>query len=74
MAQYNERYVADCREFPSERQCTLTIAGRLDEVLDVATYHAVQAHGHPNTAELREQIRSTLKQESPPVRMSEAAE
>jgi len=58
-----ERKVADCRRFPSEKHCTLTIAGTEDEVLNVAVRHAVEEHGHPNTPELREQIRGMLTDE-----------
>lgn len=57
------RKVADCREFPSEANCTLTIAGREDEVLKAAVRHAVEEHGHKNSAKFREQIRSSLKDE-----------
>ncbi|HEV7209599.1 MAG TPA: DUF1059 domain-containing protein, partial [Mycobacteriales bacterium] len=52
------RKMIDCREMPSERNCTLTIAGEEDEVLTVATRHAVNEHGHAETPELREQIRA----------------
>jgi predicted small metal-binding protein len=55
------RKVVDCREFPSEIGCTLAIAGTEEEVLKVAVRHAVEEHGHPNTPELREQIRAILK-------------
>ncbi len=34
------RKVADCRDFPSESGCTLTIAGEEDEVLAAAAQHA----------------------------------
>jgi len=57
------RKMADCRQFPSEKNCTLTISGTEDEVLEVAVQHAVTAHGHKNTPELRNQIRSMLKDE-----------
>jgi len=33
-------------------------------VLDAAMQHAVSAHGHQNTPELREQIKSMLKDEA----------
>ena len=59
------RKVADCREMPSESECTLTIAGEEDEVLKAATEHAVSVHGHTDSAELREQIRGMLKDEAP---------
>jgi predicted small metal-binding protein len=59
------RKVADCRDFPSESGCTLTIAGEEDEVLRAAVEHAVSAHGHTDSAELREQVRGMLKDEVP---------
>ena len=57
------RVVADCRQFPSEKGCTLTIAGTENEVLTVAVRHAVKEHGHEDTPELREQIKGLLKEE-----------
>ena len=58
------RKVADCRKFPSEKNCTLTIAGTEEEVLTVAVWHAVHSHGHKDTPEFRKQIGSMLKDES----------
>jgi predicted small metal-binding protein len=52
--------MVDCRTMPSEINCTLTIAGEEEEVLDAAVAHAVAKHGHENTPELREQIRGGL--------------
>ncbi len=57
------RKVIDCRLFPSEKNCTLAISGTEDEVLEAAVQHAVSVHGHENTPELREQIRSMVKDE-----------
>jgi hypothetical protein len=57
------RKVADCRDMPSERGCTLTISGEEDEVLTAATQHAVASHGHQDSPELREMIRGGLKDE-----------
>jgi predicted small metal-binding protein len=57
------RKVADCREFPSESGCTLTISGEEEEVVRAASEHAVSVHGHDDTPELREQIRGMLKDE-----------
>ena len=56
-----ERKAIDCRDHPSERGCTLRIEGTEEEVLDMAVTHAVTSHGHTDTPELREQIRSLLK-------------
>jgi predicted small metal-binding protein len=53
----------DCRDYPSEKNCSLKISGTEAEVLDAAVQHAVSAHGHESSAELREQIRSMLKDE-----------
>jgi Protein of unknown function (DUF1059) len=58
------RVMADCRRFESERNCTLTIIGEEDEVVEAAAGHAVSVHGHEDTAELREQTRSMLEPES----------
>jgi predicted small metal-binding protein len=57
------RKMMDCREMPSEKRCTLTIAGEEDEVLRAAVMHAVDAHGHRDTPEFREQLRDALKPE-----------
>ncbi len=55
------RKVIDCRLHPSDKGCTLSIEGTQDEVLEAATQHAITAHGHTNSPELREQLRSTMK-------------
>ena len=54
------RKMLDCRMMPSESNCTLTIAGTEDEVLDAGVAHAVSAHGHENSPELREMLRAGL--------------
>jgi len=59
------RKMIDCRKMPSESNCTLTIAGTEDEVLDTAVAHAVAKHGHENTPELRDMIRSGLEEVAP---------
>ena len=58
------RKVIDCRNFPSDKNCTIAISGTEDEVLDLAVLHAATTHGHDQTPELREQIRSMLKDEA----------
>lgn len=57
------RRVADCRDFPSDSGCTLTIAGEEDEVVRAASEHAVSVHGHDPGSELEAGIRATLKDE-----------
>ncbi|HVE74376.1 MAG TPA: DUF1059 domain-containing protein [Mycobacteriales bacterium] len=57
------RKVADCRLFPSESGCSLTISGTADEVVRTAAEHAASVHGHEDTPELREQMRGMLADE-----------
>lgn len=59
------RKVADCRDYPSEMNCTLMISGEEEEVVRAAAEHAASVHGHTDNAELREQIRGMLKDEVP---------
>jgi predicted small metal-binding protein len=59
------RKVADCRDFPNERGCTLTISGEEGEVLDAAAQHAAAVHGHADDAELRSWLKDNLKDEVP---------
>lgn len=59
------RKFVDCRESPSESNCSLTIAGEEEEVIRAAAEHAASVHGHEDTPELREQIRGMLKDEQP---------
>lgn len=58
------RVMADCRRFPSDSNCSLTIIGDEDEVVRAATEHAASVHGHPVDAELTEQIRGMLEPEA----------
>ncbi len=58
------RKAIDCREFPSEKNCSLKISGTEEEVLTVAVQHAVASHGHTDTPELREMLRAGLRDES----------
>jgi len=57
--------MADCRRWPSESNCSLTIIGEEEEVIRAGAEHAASVHGHEDTPELREQVRSMLKEEVP---------
>jgi predicted small metal-binding protein len=59
-----QRKSIDCRDYPSEKNCSLKISGTEEEVLAVAVQHAVSAHGHENSPKLRNEIKSMLKDES----------
>jgi predicted small metal-binding protein len=58
------RKSVDCRDYPSEKNCSLKISGTEEEVLDAAVYHAVSVHGHEKSPQLREQIKLMLKDEA----------
>ena len=58
-----KRKVIDCRWFPTDKPCNIAISGNEEEVLDIAVQHAVMSHGHQNTPQLREQLRSMLRDE-----------
>ena len=58
------RKVIDCRQFPAEKPCSIAISGTEDEVISLAVLHASTVHGHADSAELREQIRSMLQDEA----------
>ncbi len=54
----------DCRNHPSEKKCTLKISGTEEEVLDAAVEHAVSVHGHKGSPELRQQLKTMLRDEN----------
>jgi predicted small metal-binding protein len=61
------RKMVDCRKAPSENNCTLTIAGTEEEVLETAVAHAIARHGHEDTPELREMIAAVMEDAEPAV-------
>jgi predicted small metal-binding protein len=61
------RMYVDCREMPSESNCSLYISGNEDEVVQAAAEHAASVHEHEDTPAFREEIRASLKEEQVPV-------
>jgi predicted small metal-binding protein len=58
------RKYIDCREYPSEMNCTVSLsADSEEELLEAAVQHAVAIHGHADTPELRETLRTMFKEE-----------
>lgn len=53
------RKLFDCRDWPGE--CTLAISGEEDEVVEAQLLHVLEAHGQQQSAQLRDQIRASLK-------------
>ena len=61
------RKFIDCREYPSEMNCTVAlVADSDDELLQAAVQHAVAVHGHEDTPQLRAQLKELFKQGTPP--------
>ena len=61
------RKFIDCRNYPSEINCTLALAADSeDELLEAAVQHAVALHGHQDTPEFRQQLRSLFQDGTPP--------
>jgi predicted small metal-binding protein len=60
------RKYIDCREYPSEMNCTLAIsADSEDELLEAAVQHAVAVHGHRDEPAFRQQLRQIMKTGAP---------
>ena len=56
----------DCREFPSEMNCTLAlIADSEKELLEAAVQHAVAVHKHQDSPEFRAELRKIFKPGNP---------
>ena len=68
------RKFVDCREVPSEMNCSVALsADSEDELLEAAVQHAIAVHGHADTPDLRKMIRSVIKDGTPPVETPQAA-
>jgi predicted small metal-binding protein len=62
------RKFIDCREMPSEMNCTVAISADSEaELMEAAVQHAVTVHGHEDTAEFRKLIEGAFKEGTPPV-------
>ena len=60
------RVHVDCREFPSEMNCTLALVADSErELLEAAVQHAVTVHKHTDTPEFRNELRKIIKQGNP---------
>ena len=69
------RMFIDCREFPSEMNCSLALSADTEtELLEAAVQHAVKVHGHDDTAAFREQLKSAFKPGTPPASRPQAAQ
>ena len=61
------RKYIDCRAYPSDMNCTVALSADTEqELLEAAVQHAVTVHQHRDTPELRQQLKSMLKDGAPP--------
>ncbi|QYG92965.1 DUF1059 domain-containing protein [Iamia sp. SCSIO 61187] len=61
------RMYVDCREMPSEADCTLSISADSEqELLDAAAAHAVAVHGHEDGPELRQGLSEMIHEGAAP--------
>ncbi len=62
-----QRKHIDCRNYPSEMNCTISISADNDkELLEAAVQHAVAVHGHKDTPDLRKTLQTMLKDGAAP--------
>ena len=62
------RKIIDCREFPSETNCTVALSADSDsELLEAAVQHAVSVHKHADSPELRAQLKTLFHDGTPPM-------
>lgn len=62
------RQYIDCREMPSDSNCTVAISADSErELVEAAVQHAVAVHGHTDTPEFRKQIAAAIRMGTPPV-------
>ncbi|ADH88090.1 conserved hypothetical protein [Ancylobacter novellus DSM 506] len=68
------RMFIDCREVPSEKNCTVAIAADNErELLDAVVQHAVSVHGAKDTPEFRKELKQAIHQGTPPMQVHRAA-
>ena len=62
------RYYIDCRDYPSDKHCSVALsADSKEELLEAAIQHGTKVHGYEDTAEFREQMKASFKEGTPPV-------
>jgi predicted small metal-binding protein len=56
------RMFVDCREYPSEMNCSLAISADTEkELVEAAVQHAVAVHGHHDSPQLRQELAKMIK-------------
>jgi predicted small metal-binding protein len=61
------RKYIDCREFPSESKCSVTISADTEqELMEVAVQHGVAVHQHEDTPAFRAQLKEAIREGQAP--------
>jgi predicted small metal-binding protein len=62
----SRKYI-DCRDYPkASKGCSVAIsADNEDELVEAAVAHGVDVHGFDDTPDLREQLKSSIKEGAP---------
>ncbi|MEP6656220.1 MAG: DUF1059 domain-containing protein [Betaproteobacteria bacterium] len=60
------RKYVDCRDYPSETNCTVALSADSEtELLEAAVQHAVAVHDHKDTPDLRAMLKSAIREGAP---------
>ncbi len=61
------RKYIDCRDYPeASKKCSVAIsADSTDEVVEAAVQHGVKVHGFQDTPDLRNELKSAVREGSP---------
>ena len=57
------RYHIDCRDYPSDVQCSVALAADTkEELINAAIQHGTTVHGYEDTPDLRKQLMDGFKE------------
>jgi predicted small metal-binding protein len=60
------RYYIDCRDYPSDKNCSVALsADSKEELLEVAIQHGTRVHGYEDTPDFRKQMIKEFKEGAP---------
>ncbi len=60
------RKYIDCRDYPADIKCTVSLSADTDEeLLEAVVQHGTKVHGYEDTPEFREKIRNEFKEVTP---------
>ncbi len=60
------RYYVDCRDYPSDKKCSVALsADSKEELLEAVVQHGTKVHNYEDTSEWRESIVKEFKEGHP---------